>query len=67
MSTRLPGHGLVAEGAAFVRAGVRAYRSNDPGMALCECGTYSPPLPNRSQRQRWHRQHKDEIREVEAR
>jgi hypothetical protein len=32
-------------------------------MALCECGTYSPLIKNRTQRKRWHKDHKDDIRQ----
>jgi hypothetical protein len=61
-ANRLAGHGLVAEGAAFASVGVRSYWGSDPGMALCECGTYSPRIKNRAQRKQWHRDHKDDIR-----
>lgn len=60
--TRLAGHGLRYEGSAYSRAGVRSENCNGPGMALCECGDYSPVLKNRAQRQRWHSAHRDEIR-----
>jgi hypothetical protein len=65
MSTRLAGHGLRAEGAAFTRDGRsfrRLFEPNGPGSALCECGALSEELPNRARRKAWHRAHKDEIR-----
>lgn len=62
MSTRLVGHGLRYEGSAFEREGLRARDFSGPGMALCECGTYSPLIKNRAQRQQWHKDHKDDIR-----
>lgn len=65
MSTRLAGHGLRAEGAAFKRGGRlfrRLFDPNGPGAALCECMTLSDVLPNRARRKAWHRAHKDEIR-----
>ena len=63
--SRLVGHGLRHEGAAFVGT-VSLIRSDDfsgPGIALCECGARSPWIKNRAQRQRWHRDHKDDIRQ----
>ena len=59
---RLEGHGLQGEGAAFSAPGVRVWHGNGPGMALCECGAYSPVIKSRAQRKQWHRDHKDDIR-----
>jgi hypothetical protein len=61
--SRLAGHGLRYEGAAFSMPGQRARNESGPGMALCECGTYSPQIKNRAQRKQWHKDHKDDIRQ----
>lgn len=69
-ATRLTGHGLAHEGWAYTSrgprrgSGTRAPVENaaGPGMALCECGTFSPMLPNRARRKAWHADHKDDIR-----
>lgn len=60
--TRLAGHSLRYEGAAFMGPKMRARDASGPGMALCECGTYSPLIKNRAQRKQWHKDHKDDIR-----
>jgi hypothetical protein len=60
--SRLSGHGLRHEGAAFIGAGIRSRDFAGPGMALCECGRYSPVIKNRAQRKQWHKDHKDDIR-----
>lgn len=60
--SRLSGHGLRHEGAAFLAPKLRARDQAGPGMALCECGTYSPIIKNRAQRKQWHKDHKDDIR-----
>lgn len=60
--SRLSGHGLRYEGAAYSMPRALARDASGPGMALCECGTYSPLIKNRSQRQQWHKDHKDDIR-----
>jgi hypothetical protein len=36
------------------------------GRALCECGKKSPVLPSTAARKRWHRQHKDAVRDIAA-
>jgi len=56
---RLAGHVLRNEGRIRDAAG---WLSNAPGHARCSCGQDSPILPNTSQRQQWHRDHKDAIR-----
>lgn len=58
---RLAGHGLVAEGAAWVMPGQRAWIGNGPGLALCSCGMYSPQIKNRAQRKQWHKDHKADV------
>lgn len=60
--TRLAGHGLRAEGAAYTSERVRLEDPSGPGHALCQCGWLSPEQPNRARRQRAHRDHKDELR-----
>lgn len=54
---RIAGHALRYEGWAFLAPKQRAddVNATGPGMALCECGTYSPILRNKRQRQLWHR------------
>lgn len=65
--TRLVGHGLRYEGAAFQRYanGVDNLmrEQSGPGYAKCECGALSPWLSNRSQRKTWHKDHKDDLRQ----
>jgi hypothetical protein len=65
-STRLVGHGLRAEGAAFFLFAPgkvqRRLIGNGPGRGLCECGDVSDELPNRAARKRWHREHKEQIK-----
>jgi len=57
-STRLPGHGLRAEGKV---GGL--YGNEKIGSAVCECGERSPELASDSARRRWHREvHKPEVR-----
>lgn len=63
-SARVPGHTLVAEGAAFDERkqrkdfGHRFYTTDGPGRALCSCGDLSDELPSRRYRREWHREHK---------
>ena len=68
-NTRLAGHGLEGEGIAHepgqevehrVCGGVWGSRT---GYGLCECGATSPVLESDSARRKWHKAHKDEIRE----
>lgn len=59
--SRQVGHGLRYEGAAFIGTAIRAQWEAGPGMALCECNTYSPVIKNRAQRKQWHRDHKADI------
>jgi hypothetical protein len=61
-SSRLAGHGLVGEGWPFTAPGVSGYRRTGEGMGRCECGDYFPVLPSTAQRQRWHCNHKNDIR-----
>lgn len=68
-STRLPGHGLYAEGWPVEAdpgssQGWRPGRHRgDIGRALCECGEMSGPLLSSAERKRWHRDvHKPAVR-----
>lgn len=70
---RLPGHGLLYEGAAVVFSeshlgevcanGTRwklAHRGGE-GIAACRCGEWSPRLPSDGARRRWHKDHKNDV------
>lgn len=63
-STRLVGHSLMAEGAAFDDDGERVAYNTVGGMGRgrCSCGEMSEPVPSGLQRQGWHSGHKKEIR-----
>lgn len=70
-NTRLTGHALDSEGKPFVLGQheqdghwVRPYGYQSEGVALCECGVASGWLTSNAARQRWHRAHKDEIRQL---
>lgn len=65
MSNRLRGHALVMEGVAHTPDGTRKfwYTVGGTGCAKCQCGAVSPEYSGLRQRQQWHRQHKEEIRE----
>jgi hypothetical protein len=67
-SGRLAGHGLISEGYPHDDAGkpisgafLRATSGN--GRALCSCGELSPELPSGYARKRWHKDHKDQVKE----
>lgn len=62
--TRLKGHCLWREGGAMTDNGFDLVDASGPGYAMCECDARSPHLPNRSQRQKWHREHKDAARKA---
>lgn len=65
-STRLPGHGLYAEGKACDPDQHYAYMmtGEKTGRGLCSCGEQSPVLDSDNARRRWHREvHKPEVRE----
>jgi hypothetical protein len=36
------------------------------GRALCECGKKSQVLPSTAARKRWHREHKEAVRDIAA-
>lgn len=65
--SRLAGHELMDEGAAFFKEGryiLRAYANTTggAGLARCSCGALSEVLDSGAKRKAWHRGHKDEIR-----
>lgn len=77
VSQRLPGHTLRDEGApfsapscdldrcaeAFGVKNVAPYGGiSGPGHATCSCGEQSDHRPSGAARRRWHRQHKNDIR-----
>lgn len=58
---RVPGHGLLFEGAAFDQFGDRIgwwSTTGNAGHAKCECGALSEELPSGNARRRWHAEHK---------
>jgi pyridoxine 5'-phosphate synthase PdxJ len=61
-NTRLAGHGLRNEGAAFVKLDDGRWRRVDSsrraGHGLCECGAHSGWLDSDGARKRWHHEHK---------
>jgi hypothetical protein len=63
-NTRLSGHALRLEGAAYLESGDRWIREdpNGPGAGRCSCGAVSGTLPSRAARKRWHFQHKEDQR-----
>lgn len=60
--TRLAGHGLRNEGRVY-QGGIRLVQV---GKGRCECGAESPVLRSNSQRQKWHRDHKNDIRAAQG-
>ncbi|MCC5574527.1 hypothetical protein IMZ11_02590 [Microtetraspora sp. AC03309] len=69
-NTRLSGHTLRSEGAPFswTQNGGRYVRTRITwtGKGLCSCGATSEELTSNNARKRWHRAHKDAIREGQA-
>jgi hypothetical protein len=68
-STRLAGHGLFREGKPFrvVRDSSGDWPDTAPGRmgrGRCSCGEVSPWTDSDADRRRWHRRHKDEVRET---
>lgn len=65
--TRVVGHGLRNEGAAYddngypLDSGGYVVRTG-PGRAKCECGELSEVLPSGAARRAWHAGHKDEVK-----
>ena len=64
MSTRLAGHGLRHEGRHWVPAVGYVAGGSAPGK--CECGAESPTLTSAAVRKRWHKEHKQQIREQQG-
>ncbi|MEU8199410.1 hypothetical protein AB0C10_37060 [Microbispora amethystogenes] len=64
-NTRLPGHELRNEGAPFAWSSGRYVRQRETwtGKGLCSCGAVSDVLDSNNARKRWHRAHKDEMRQ----
>lgn len=67
---RMPGHTLVAEGAAHTQEGRRAIRNSwnttsGVGRGLCSCGDTSEVLQTAAARKAWHRQHKHDVAKAE--
>jgi hypothetical protein len=54
------GHGLQREGRAFDAD--RRHTGKPEGYGLCACDALSPLCTTTAARQRWHREHKAEIR-----
>jgi hypothetical protein len=61
-SNRLAGHMLPNEGRLYNQYGFLR-RS---GPATCSCGAQSEEMHSASARQRWHREHKDQVRQQSA-
>jgi hypothetical protein len=61
--TRVAGHALLAEGAAFNRDGQRVTMNTTAGSghARCQCGAQSEALRSSGERRRWHVAHKAEV------
>lgn len=60
--TRVSGHALWHEGAAYDDRGYRVeYPRTTEGRAKCECGELSEVLPSGAARRRWHQGHKLEV------
>lgn len=67
--SRVSGHTLVAEGAAFedthgtgmFHHRVRWNSTGGVGVAKCSCGAHSEVLDSGSKRKQWHRDHKSGV------
>src|SRR5699024_5864130 len=59
-ATRVKGHALKADGAAFNELGERLYpkTTSGTGSARCECRELSPEFGTRKERVDWHKAHK---------
>ena len=70
--TTVRGHALQMEGRAMARdllpvscvvqGRVFGLTGQAIGQAVCQCGAVSPTLPSTAARQRWHREHKADVR-----
>ena len=67
-ANRLAGHTLLREGAPYTRAGKNSEWEQVyfswTGQGVCSCGEYSDVLHSNNARKRWHRDHKDRLRET---
>ena len=62
--TLVTGHTLLFEGAPFDARGQRCPLNMRVGYGKCSCGELGPTLEESTKaRQRWHKEHKDLIRE----
>lgn len=63
-NTRVPGHGLIAEGAPHNDNGQRSNLGGTAGWGrgLCTCGATSDHVHSARQRRAWHDQHKEEAK-----
>jgi hypothetical protein len=63
--SRLSGHVLLSEGAAYSgKSRVRYHGTGGIGKAMCSCGVSSPVLDSGSKRKQWHREHKEAVRKA---
>ncbi|PYY63638.1 hypothetical protein DEJ30_12045 [Curtobacterium sp. MCPF17_003] len=68
-TTRVPGHELRSEGAAYRKGDRRGqhlrvtpgWTTSGTGYALCSCGATSAVLTSGTKRKAWHRDHKNEV------
>lgn len=60
-ANRLPGHTLPCEGRVQL-GGLLIGDGNGEGRAVCSCGQESELLPSTSARQKWHKDHKNDVR-----
>ena len=68
-STRLKGHALMADGAAFSQDGERLFpgKTGGWGHGRCECGIICAETDTRKARVEWHRKHRAKVaREANA-
>lgn len=61
--SRVVGHALRAEGAAFRPNGTRVWPVEKGTLhhGQCECGALSPAVLTNAQRKRWHVWHKEQV------
>ncbi|MDQ8040652.1 hypothetical protein RDI86_02195 [Cellulosimicrobium sp. XJ-DQ-B-000] len=71
-STRLAGHELLWEGAPHEKRANGTFSrrwgqgTGGTGHGLCSCGASSGEMTSGTQRKKWHREHKQQIREAQA-
>lgn len=61
--TLLSGHTLLFEGKPI---DLWPYTTGGPGVGGCSCGERSETLATNAARKRWHKRHKEEVREAQA-